>query len=51
MEEKAYYLILSNPYIAANPEPAARIWDEIEGQRESASYQQRVRDFLEHAQF
>lgn len=46
LEEKAYYLMLSNAYVAANPEQAVRIWGEIERQRESALYQQQVRDFL-----
>ncbi|WP_339410465.1 substrate-binding periplasmic protein [Pseudomonas sp. EA_35y_Pfl2_R5] len=50
LEEKAYYLMLSNAYMAANPEQAARIWDEIERQRESVTYQQQVRSFLAHSQ-
>lgn len=46
LEEKAYYLMLSNTYVAANPEQAALIWDEIERQRQSPLYQQQVRTFL-----
>jgi polar amino acid transport system substrate-binding protein len=47
LEEKAYYLMLSNAYVTANPSQAARIWDEIEIQRESVTYQQQVQAFLQ----
>ena len=50
LEEKAYYLMLSNAYVADNPAYAARIWDEIERQRESVTYRQQVRDFLARSQ-
>lgn len=50
LEEKAYYLMLSNAYVASNPKQAARIWDEIERQRESVQHQQQVRDFLLRSQ-
>ncbi len=48
LEEKPYYLMLSTAYVAKNPEQAALIWDEIERQRQSPSYQQQVRTFLTH---
>jgi polar amino acid transport system substrate-binding protein len=50
LEEKAYYLMLSNAYVAANPAQAASIWDAIELQRESALYQQQVQSFLARPQ-
>lgn len=49
LEEKPYYLMLSNAYTRAHPERAARIWDEVERQRESTLYQQQVREFLERS--
>lgn len=49
LEEKAYYLMLSNGLVAAQPELAARLWDEIERQRESAAYQQQVQVFLQRS--
>lgn len=50
LEEKAYYLMLSNAYVAANPDQAARIWDEIERQRNSSEYEQHVQGFLAGSQ-
>ena len=50
LEEKAYYLMLSNAFVAANPQQAAHVWDEVERQRESVIYQQQVRDFLARSQ-
>lgn len=46
LEEKAYYLMLSNALVAADPALALAIWSEIERQRESAAYQARVQAFL-----
>jgi polar amino acid transport system substrate-binding protein len=46
LEEKAYYLMLSNALVAADPALALAIWREIERQRESAAYQARVQAFL-----
>lgn len=46
LEEKAYYLMLSNALLAREPVLAADIWAEVERQRESAAYQQRVTAFL-----
>ena len=47
LEEKVYYLMLSNRLVAQKPELAALIWDEIERQRESALYQQHVQAILQ----
>jgi polar amino acid transport system substrate-binding protein len=47
LEEKVYYLMLSNRLVAQKPELAALIWDEIERQRESALYQQYVQAILQ----
>lgn len=49
LEEKAYYLMLSNALVVADPALALAIWSEIERQRESAAYQARVQVFLVHA--
>ena len=49
LEEKAYYLMLSIAYTSAHPEQALRIWDEVERQRESPLYQQKVHEFLERS--
>lgn len=46
LEEKPYYLMLSNDYVAANPVLAAAIWAEIERQRESPEYREQARAFL-----
>ena len=46
LEEKAYYLMLSNAYVGANPAMAEAIWAEIEAQRESPEYQLLMRAFL-----
>ncbi|MDM8347495.1 transporter substrate-binding domain-containing protein [Pseudomonas sp. sp1636] len=46
LEEKAYYLMLSNAYVAANPTLAKAIWAEIERQREAPEYRARVQAFL-----
>jgi polar amino acid transport system substrate-binding protein len=46
LEEKAYYLMLSNRLLAQEPLLAAGIWSEVERQRESAAYKQRVAEFL-----
>lgn len=40
----------SYPWVTTNPAYAARIWDEIERQRESVTYQQQVRAFLARSQ-
>lgn len=50
LEDKAYYLMLSNDYVASNPEQATALWDEIERQRESPTYQQQVQAFLARPQ-
>lgn len=50
LEDKAYYLMLSNGYVASNPEQAAALWDEIERQRESPTYQLQVQAFLARPQ-
>ncbi|MBP8236627.1 MAG: transporter substrate-binding domain-containing protein [Pseudomonas sp.] len=50
LEDKAYYLMLSNGYVASHPEQAAALWDEIERQRESPTYQQQVQAFLARPQ-
>lgn len=50
LEDKAYYLMLSSGYVASNPEQAAALWDEIERQRESPTYQQQVQAFLARPQ-
>jgi polar amino acid transport system substrate-binding protein len=50
LEDKAYYLMLSNGYVAAHPQQASELWDEIERQRESTVYQQQVQAFLARAQ-
>lgn len=46
LEEKAYYLMLSNALVTAQPELAARIWAEVERQRESPEYFERARQVL-----
>jgi polar amino acid transport system substrate-binding protein len=46
LEEKAYYLMLSNAYVGAHPIMAKAIWDEIERQRESPQYQVLLQAFL-----
>lgn len=46
LEEKAYYLMLSNVLVASDPALAAAIWNEIEHWRESAAYRERVQAFL-----
>ena len=46
LEEKAYYLMLSNAFCQAEPEKAQRLWAEIERQRESSAYQARITAFL-----
>lgn len=46
LEEKAYYLMLSNALVAADPALALAIWAEVERQRESAAYRERVQAFL-----
>lgn len=50
LEDKAYYLMLSNAYVASNPEQATALWDEIERQRESPTYQQQVQAFIARPQ-
>ena len=50
LEDKAYYLMLSNDYVASNPEQATALWDEIERQRESPTYQQQVQAFIARPQ-
>ena len=46
LEEKAYYLMLSNTYVADNPTMAKAIWTAIEQWRQSALYEERVQKFL-----
>lgn len=46
LEEKAYYLMLSNALVFADAALALAIWSEIERQRESLAYQARVQVFL-----
>lgn len=46
LEEKAYYLMLSNALLASDPALAEAIWREIEHWRESAAYRERVQAFL-----
>jgi polar amino acid transport system substrate-binding protein len=46
LEEKAYYLMLSNAYVGAHPAMAGAIWAEIERQRESPQYQLLMQAFL-----
>ncbi len=46
LEEKAYYLMLSNAYVGANPAMAEVIWAEIGRQRESPEYQLLMQAFL-----
>lgn len=50
LEDKAYYLMLSNAYVASNPEQATALWDEIERQRESPTYQQQVQAYIARPQ-
>ncbi|MEX6501287.1 substrate-binding periplasmic protein [Pseudomonas zhanjiangensis] len=47
LEEKPYYLMLSKALVAHDPALAQSIWDEIAWQRESPTYQQRMRLFLQ----
>lgn len=49
LEEKPYYLMLSKTLVADHPALAQAIWDEIALQRESATYQHRMRVFLSNA--
>ncbi|MDA7085331.1 hypothetical protein PH586_02860 [Pseudomonas sp. SA3-5] len=49
LEEKPYYLMLSKALVAEHPALAQAIWREIARQRESATYQQRMRVFLSSA--
>lgn len=46
LEEKAYYLMLSNAFCQAQPLMAQRLWAEIERQRESPIYQAKIAAFL-----
>ena len=46
LEEKPYYLMLSNALLARAPDLAERIWAEVRRQRESPAYQARVTDYL-----
>lgn len=50
LEDKAYYLMLSNAYVATHPQQATALWDEIERQRESPTYQQQVQAFIARPQ-
>jgi polar amino acid transport system substrate-binding protein len=50
LEEKAYFLLLSNRFYQALPERAEAIWAEIERQRESADYQRAMHMFLARPQ-
>lgn len=46
LEEKSYYLMLSNALLARDPELAERIWDEVQRQRESPAYLGRVTTYI-----
>ncbi|MCY1309286.1 hypothetical protein D9M70_593650 [compost metagenome] len=46
LEEKAYYLMLSNAYVGAHPAMAEAIWAEIGHQRDSPEYQVLMQAFL-----
>jgi len=46
LEEKPYYLMLSNALLARDPGLAERIWDEVQRQRQSPVYQARVTAYL-----
>ena len=46
LEEKAYFLLLSNHFYQVMPGRAEEIWAEIERQRESADYQREMHRFL-----
>ena len=46
LEEKPYYLMLSKALLVRDPELAERIWSEVQRQRESATYQARVKAYL-----
>jgi len=46
LEEKAYYLMLSNRLLREQPWLAAAIWAEVARQRESQAYQARVEAFM-----
>lgn len=50
LEDKAYYLMLSNAYVATHPQQATALWDEIERQRESPTYQQQVQAYIARPQ-
>jgi len=41
---------LSNAYVATHPQQATALWDEIERQRESPTYQQQVQAFIARPQ-
>jgi polar amino acid transport system substrate-binding protein len=49
LEEKPYYLMLSKTLVAKHAALAQAIWSAIALQRESATYQQRMRVFLSNA--
>ncbi|MFG0420146.1 substrate-binding periplasmic protein [Pseudomonas sp. zjy_8] len=46
LEEKPYYLMLSNALLAHEPDLAERIWAEVQRQRESAVYRERRDAYL-----
>ncbi|MDU9409539.1 transporter substrate-binding domain-containing protein [Pseudomonas sp. zfem001] len=46
LEEKPYYLMLSNALLARDPELAERIWAEVQRQRESPAYLGRVATYM-----
>ena len=46
LEEKPYYLMLSDALLASDPDLAERIWDQVRLQRESPAYQARVTAYL-----
>lgn len=46
LEEKAYYLMLSDALLTRHPALAEAIWDEVRHQRESPAYQVRVSAYL-----
>ncbi|MCW1938096.1 hypothetical protein OMD46_20380 [Pseudomonas sp. MDMC_285] len=46
LEEKPYYLMLSNALLARDPDLAERIWAEVQRQRESSAYLGRVATYM-----
>lgn len=46
LEEKPYYLMLSNALVRGRPQVAAKVWNAIESVRESAEYRKEEREAL-----